>query len=62
MENNLSEYIESGEIEVLGARMHNLKNIDVNIPRNQLVTITGLEAVKVHWLLIPYLLRGNVGI
>lgn len=43
MENNLSEYIESGEIEVLGARMHNLKNIDVNIPRNQLVTITGLS-------------------
>ncbi len=30
-------------IEVLGARVHNLKNIDVNIPRNQLVVITGLS-------------------
>lgn len=31
------------QIEVLGARVHNLKNIDVNIPRNQLVVITGLS-------------------
>lgn len=30
-------------IEVLGARAHNLKNIDVSIPRNQLVVITGLS-------------------
>ncbi len=30
-------------IEVLGARAHNLKNIDVKIPRNQLVVITGLS-------------------
>lgn len=30
-------------IEVLGAREHNLKNIDVRIPRNKLVTITGLS-------------------
>ncbi|RRO14521.1 excinuclease ABC subunit UvrA [Flavobacteriaceae bacterium 14752] len=30
-------------IQVLGARAHNLKNIDVNIPRNQLVVITGLS-------------------
>lgn len=30
-------------IEVIGAREHNLKNIDVNIPRNQLVVITGLS-------------------
>ena len=30
-------------IEVLGARVHNLKNIDVEIPRNQLVVITGLS-------------------
>ena len=30
-------------IEILGAREHNLKNIDVTIPRNKLVTITGLS-------------------
>lgn len=30
-------------IEVLGARVHNLKNIDVAIPRDQLVVITGLS-------------------
>ncbi|MBZ9626757.1 excinuclease ABC subunit UvrA [Psychroflexus sp. CAK1W] len=30
-------------IEVLGARVHNLKDIDVTIPRNKLVVITGLS-------------------
>ncbi|SFH89735.1 excinuclease ABC subunit UvrA [Halpernia frigidisoli] len=30
-------------IEVYGAREHNLKNIDVKIPRNELVVITGLS-------------------
>src|SRR5258708_37986112 len=30
-------------IEVFGARVHNLKNIDVVIPRNKLVVITGLS-------------------
>ena len=30
-------------IEVIGAREHNLKNIDVTIPRNELVVITGLS-------------------
>ena len=30
-------------IEVLGARVHNLKNIDVKIPREKLVVITGLS-------------------
>lgn len=30
-------------IEVIGAREHNLKNIDITIPRNQLVVITGLS-------------------
>ncbi|MDR2221732.1 MAG: excinuclease ABC subunit UvrA [Flavobacteriaceae bacterium] len=30
-------------IEVLGARVHNLKNIDVIIPREKLVVITGLS-------------------
>ena len=30
-------------IEVKGARVHNLKNIDIKIPRDQLVVITGLS-------------------
>lgn len=30
-------------IEVLGARVHNLKNLDVSIPREKLVVITGLS-------------------
>ena len=30
-------------IEVMGARVHNLKNIDVSIPRDKLVVITGLS-------------------
>jgi excinuclease ABC subunit A len=31
------------QIEVLGARVHNLQNIDVTIPRNELVVVTGLS-------------------
>ncbi len=33
----------SNVIDVQGARVHNLKNIDVRIPRDQLVVITGLS-------------------
>ena len=35
--------IEENCIEVQGARAHNLKNIDVKIPRDELVVITGLS-------------------
>src|SRR5674476_1105431 len=31
------------EINVLGARVHNLQNIDVTIPRNKMVVITGVS-------------------
>ena len=34
---------EAGKIEVIGARVHNLKNIDVSIPRHSLTVITGLS-------------------
>ncbi len=31
------------KIEIFGARVHNLKNVDVTIPRNRLVVVTGLS-------------------
>ena len=31
------------KIKIEGARVHNLKNIDLEIPRNSLVVITGLS-------------------
>ena len=34
---------EADKIEVLGARVHNLKNVDVELPRNSLTVITGLS-------------------
>jgi excinuclease ABC subunit A len=33
---------EPDQIEVIGARAHNLKNIDISIPKNKLVVITGI--------------------
>ena len=37
------EKAEQEWIEVYGARVHNLRNIDVRIPRNKLTVITGLS-------------------
>lgn len=34
---------EDNKINILGARVHNLKNVDVEIPRNSLTVITGLS-------------------
>ncbi len=35
--------ISHDQIEVYGARVHNLKNLDINIPKNKLVVITGIS-------------------
>ncbi len=35
--------LEPDNIEVFGSRVHNLKNMDVTIPRNELVVITGIS-------------------
>lgn len=45
MEAHESDFIETDNdfIEVWGAREHNLKNVDIAIPKNQLVVITGVS-------------------
>ena len=44
------------KIIIKGARVNNLKNIDVEIPRDKLVIMTGLSGVeRHHWLLIQFM-------
>ena len=40
---NLQDLDPKQNIIIKGAKLHNLKNIDVVIPRNKLVVITGLS-------------------
>ena len=50
--------LEGGRISVLGARVHNLKNIDVDIPRNKLSVITGMSGSGKSSL-VRFLRKGN---
>src|SRR3989338_5785760 len=34
---------ESGLIKIRGAKVHNLKNIDLDLPRNKLIVFTGIS-------------------
>lgn len=43
MKKNLSKYDPKQYILIKGAKLHNLKNIDLAIPKNKLVVITGLS-------------------
>ncbi|TDO21708.1 excinuclease ABC subunit UvrA [Pedobacter duraquae] len=43
MSKNNVDLGEQKDVEVYGARVHNLKNIDISFPRNKLVVITGLS-------------------
>ncbi len=46
------------DIIIKGAREHNLKNIDVKIPREKLVVLTGLSGSgKSSWRLIQFMQR-----
>ena len=50
-------------IRIRGANEHNLKNVDVDIPRDALVVFTGLSGPgKRRWRLIRSMQRDNGGI
>jgi excinuclease ABC subunit A len=49
------------KIEVRGARTHNLKNINLVIPRDKLIVVTGLSGqANLRSLSTPYMPKGSV--
>ena len=55
----MGSYSEEGKINVWGARVHNLKNIDVEIPRGSLTVITGLSGSGKSSPSTPYMQRDS---
>ncbi len=50
----------SDYIHIKGARLHNLKNIELKIPRNKLIVITGVSGSgNPPWLSTHYMLKVN---
>ena len=50
-------------IKIRGAKEHNLKNISLDIPRDELVVLTGLSGSgNPPWRLIRYMRRDSDGI
>ncbi|SPX08782.1 excision nuclease subunit A [Escherichia coli] len=48
------------KIEVRGARTHNLKNINLVIPRDKLIVVTGLRVLaNPRSLSTPYMPKGS---
>ena len=37
---------QNDKIIIRGARQHNLKNIDLDLPRNKMIVITGLSGIR----------------
>ncbi len=51
------------EIRIRGAKEHNLQNIDLDIPRDKFVVLTGLSGSESHrWRLIPFMQKDSADI
>ena len=48
-----NSFEEDNSINIRGARQHNLKNIDLSLPRNKFIVFTGVSAVSYTHLTLP---------